>query len=151
MRSKQYLFRANASTRSFAIVISAYSAFVDIIGCRVIYLNAVIYLWHSFRRCLRVPVRAISGEYPSAIPRSPGPCQVLSQKASKTESFVSVKFSRRQGAEPSGVWPRCVDRWGIRLGQPRCFACGLKLKRAHMPRRQTRRSCQAAGLMSLWS
>jgi len=64
-RSKllQLRFRAEALTRRFAIA----SQRTEIHNM----------LWHSLKRSLKVPVHAISGECPSAVPRSPGPGPLL--------------------------------------------------------------------------
>jgi len=65
MRYKQRLFRAEALTRSFAIVVSAYSVFVDMIYTWMLDLK-MLYLWHVLKQCLEVPIRALSVEYPSS-------------------------------------------------------------------------------------
>jgi len=103
IRSKQRWFRAETSTRSFAIVISAYSAFVDI---------TYVYTLDFKSRICDTVSDGVTGcrsvQYPGNIhPPSrgaqapdlffPGP-----KTASKT-SFVSVEFLRRQGAGLSGV------------------------------------------------
>jgi len=48
MGSKQCWFRAEASTRSFAIVISAYSAFVDVTYIWMLEFK-LLYLWYNFQ------------------------------------------------------------------------------------------------------
>jgi len=125
MRSKQRWFRAEASTRSFAIVISAYSS---------IYGHN-IHLYGGIE--IVVLVTQSQAESQGA-----GPCNIGAISIRRPVELRSrTSPRRRQKLRHSFLWNSCSvwaqghpecdrDVWigDVCLRPPRCFACGLEHK-----------------------